>query len=91
MYVSRSSVNISRFDIIRYDIIDIDCFLVRNENHGDCDCISIFILTHGSDGGTVSASDMPYPLQSIWMQFTADNCPTLASKPKLFFIQVNDI
>lgn len=28
-----------------------------------------------------------YSVKSIWAQFTGDKCPSLAGKPKLFFIQ----
>lgn len=27
--------------------------------------------------------------EEFWTQFTAEKCPTLAGKPKMFFIQVN--
>ncbi|XP_017762123.1 PREDICTED: caspase-like [Eufriesea mexicana] len=57
------------------------------ENHKDCDCICFFILTHGSEENWVRARDVSYQIRDIWKKFTADNCPSLASKPKLFFIQ----
>lgn len=33
------------------------------------------------------AKDVMYKLENIWHYFTASACPTLAGKPKLFFIQ----
>merc|ERR1712179_556700 len=37
--------------------------------------------------GILYAYDQPYSADRLWNQFSADKCPTLAGKPKLFFIQ----
>lgn len=37
--------------------------------------------------GILYAKDTPYKPDILWSSFTADKCPTLAGKPKLFFIQ----
>lgn len=58
-------------------------------DHSDSDCLAVVLLTHGLVGDYVHAHDHPYPLQDIWRPFTADKCPSLAGKPKLFFIQVS--
>ncbi|CAL7952152.1 unnamed protein product [Xylocopa violacea] len=58
---------------------------LTREDHSDCDCISIFVLSHGEDNGKIYAKDMPYPLITIFTSLT--NCISLAGKPKLFFIQ----
>lgn len=55
-------------------------------DHSDHDCILIAILSHG-ELGYIYAKDTHYKLESIWGNFTAPKCPTLAGKPKLFFIQ----
>lgn len=83
-----------KFDIkgrvhILHFFMCIHCFSVSKENYEDCDCICIFILTHGTSGDYVYAKDYRYRLSDIWEKFTADNCRTLAGKPKLFFIQVS--
>lgn len=83
-----------KFDIkgrvyILHCFMCIHCFSVSKENYEDCDCICIFILTHGTSGDYVYAKDYRYRLSDIWEKFTADNCRTLAGKPKLFFIQVS--
>ena len=57
-------------------------------DHSRCDCFVTIILSHGNMG-TIYAYDAPYPTQKLWEPFTADRAPTLAGKPKLFFIQVN--
>jgi len=45
------------------------------------------VLSHGEQG-IIFAKDAPYkPEDNLWGRFTGDRCKTLASKPKLFFIQ----
>lgn len=55
-------------------------------DHTDNDCILVAILSHG-ELGYIYAKDAQYKLDTIWQYFTPTNCPTLAGKPKLFFIQ----
>uniref|UniRef100_A0A1B0AAY5 Caspase n=1 Tax=Glossina pallidipes TaxID=7398 RepID=A0A1B0AAY5_GLOPL len=55
-------------------------------DHSDSDCIAIAILSHGEQG-YLYAKDVMYKIDTIWHYFTAVTCPTLAGKPKLFFIQ----
>lgn len=43
-------------------------------------------MSHG-ELGYIYAKDTHYKLESIWSYFTASRCPTLAGKPKLFFVQ----
>ncbi|EDW81184.2 uncharacterized protein Dwil_GK11927 [Drosophila willistoni] len=57
-----------------------------SQDHTNSDCILVAILSHGKMG-FINAKDKEYKLDSIWSCFTADRCPTLAGKPKLFFIQ----
>lgn len=56
------------------------------EDHHDADCIFVAILSHG-EGGILYSKDQAYKPDRIWSQFTGDKCPSLAGKPKLFFIQ----
>lgn len=60
---------------------------VADEDHSRNDCLVVFVLTHGQDG-QVHAHDVTYKPSSLWNQFSADKCRTLAGKPKMFFIQV---
>ncbi|XP_002013216.2 caspase [Drosophila persimilis] len=60
--------------------------LAASQNHGDSDCILVAILSHG-EMGYIYAKDTQYKLENIWSFFTANHCPSLAGKPKLFFIQ----
>lgn len=57
------------------------------EDHSDCDCFAMAVLTHGEEADMLWAKDAPYNSKILWENFTADKCPTLAGKPKIFFIQ----
>lgn len=56
-------------------------------NHADEDCILVAVLSHG-ELGILYAKDQPYKPDRLWSHFNAEKCPTLAGKPKLFFVQV---
>jgi len=56
------------------------------EDYSDADCIFVAVLSHG-ELGILYAADHPYKPDNLWSPFTADKVPTLAGKPKLFFIQ----
>lgn len=60
---------------------------VADQDLSEHDCLAVVVLTHGEDGGRLDAKDREYDHRDLWEPFTATNCPTLASKPKLFFIQ----
>jgi caspase 7 len=57
-----------------------------NENHADADCILVAVLSHG-ELGILYSCDQPYKPDRLWGHFNAEKCPTLAGKPKLFFVQ----
>ncbi|XP_031834431.1 caspase-1 [Nomia melanderi] len=59
---------------------------VASMDHSQHDCLIVAILSHG-ELGLLYAHDTSYKPDSIWGHFTADKCPTLIGKPKLFFIQ----
>ncbi|CAB0004618.1 unnamed protein product [Nesidiocoris tenuis] len=59
---------------------------IAERDHSDCDCFVMCVLSHGEEG-IIFATDAPYKHEQIFNPFTADNCPTLAGKPKLYFIQ----
>ncbi|XP_025163216.1 caspase-1 isoform X2 [Harpegnathos saltator] len=81
------------FDVKVYDnltykeVFDVLEELGSKTDHTDNDCICIIVLTHGLQNDLISAKDAAYKTDKLWKPFTADNCPTLAGKPKLFFIQ----
>lgn len=55
-------------------------------DHSEHDCLLIAVLTHG-EMGMLYAKDTHYKPDNLWGYFTGDKCPSLAGKPKLFFIQ----
>jgi caspase-like apoptosis-related cysteine protease len=61
-----------------------DC--ATKEDHSDADCVLVSVLSHG-EMNILYGSDHGYKPERLWSYFTADKCPTLAGKPKLFFIQ----
>ncbi|XP_039273780.1 caspase-3-like isoform X2 [Styela clava] len=60
---------------------------VSKADHSNYDCFAMAILTHGDEGDILYAHDEKYHLDDITEPFMASNCPTLARKPKMFFIQ----
>lgn len=59
---------------------------VADMDHSEHDCLVVAVLSHG-ELGLLYAYDTSYKADSLWHHFTADRCPTLAGKPKMFFIQ----
>jgi len=57
-------------------------------DHSDYSCFVVIVLTHG-DESKLSAYDATYPTKNLWKPLikTDRPNPTLAGKPKLFFIQ----
>ncbi|XP_059558730.1 caspase-10 [Myotis daubentonii] len=56
-------------------------------DHADGDCFVFCFLTHGQFGAVYSSDQALIPIREIMAHFTAQQCPGLANKPKLFFIQ----
>ncbi|ENN70927.1 hypothetical protein D910_05588 [Dendroctonus ponderosae] len=55
-------------------------------DHTHHDCLFIAVLSHG-ESNIVYAKDNAYKPDILWTFFTPDRCPTLAGKPKMFFMQ----
>ena len=47
---------------------------------------TVLYRSHGNEG-TVYAYDAAYPTQKLWEPFTSNRSPSLAGKPKMFFLQ----
>ncbi|XP_076824144.1 uncharacterized protein LOC143470121 [Clavelina lepadiformis] len=60
---------------------------VAEADHSNYDCFGCAILTHGGDNDVLYARDAKMELKEFTRPFSPDNCPSLARKPKLFFIQ----
>ncbi|KFQ94804.1 Caspase-10, partial [Nipponia nippon] len=59
----------------------------RLEDHKDRDCFICCILSHGESGAIYGKDEELVSIRMIMSHFTAKQCPQLAEKPKLFFIQ----
>ncbi|KAM6398364.1 LOW QUALITY PROTEIN: caspase-10 [Pluvialis apricaria] len=57
------------------------------EDHKDRDCFICCILSHGESGAIYGKDEELVSIRTIMSHFTATQCPQLAEKPKLFFIQ----
>ena len=62
--------------------------LVSRISHLDSDCFACAILTHGASDGVLYSYDEEMKLKDFTKPFEPESCPSLAEKPKLFFIQV---
>lgn len=59
----------------------------NHPHHANGDCFVFCVLTHGKFGSVYSSDGALIPIREIMSHFTALECPNLANKPKLFFIQ----
>jgi hypothetical protein len=75
------------FVAVSFTHLNVLPFLAARSDHSDCDCFVMAVLSHG-DKGILYSYDRYYEIATMLDVFTAEKCPTLAGKPKLFFIQV---
>ncbi|XP_018647858.1 subfamily C14A unassigned peptidase (C14 family) [Schistosoma mansoni] len=61
--------------------------LGKKTNHHEYDCLVICLMSHGTIGRIYGVDGNSLSIHELTSIFTADNCPSLAGKPKLFFIQ----
>ncbi|OAD61883.1 Caspase [Eufriesea mexicana] len=59
---------------------------IAEEDHTDADCLVVVAMSHG-ESRYLHATDSTYPVELLWSTFIGNKCPSLAGKPKLFFIQ----
>ncbi|NXA05998.1 CASPA protein, partial [Sapayoa aenigma] len=59
----------------------------RLQDHKDRNCFICCILSHGESGAIYGTDEKLVSIRTIMSHFTAKQCPQLAEKPKLFFIQ----
>ena len=60
---------------------------IRREDHKRHDAFVCCILTHGKLGELAGCEGKYLRIQEILSLFTAEKCPSLRGKPKIFFIQ----
>uniref|UniRef100_A0A2K6DA02 Caspase-8 n=1 Tax=Macaca nemestrina TaxID=9545 RepID=A0A2K6DA02_MACNE len=56
-------------------------------DHSNKDCFICCILSHGDKGIIYGTDGQEAPIYELTSQFTGLKCPSLAGKPKVFFIQ----
>ncbi|XP_072033490.1 uncharacterized protein [Amphiura filiformis] len=66
-----------------YDVLD----SIRRKSHSSFDAFVCCILTHGKLGAVAGCEGQYLQIQDILSLFTAEKCPSLRGKPKIFFIQ----
>ena len=75
------------FNDLTFDRIQ-SCLGQLQENRVELSCLALFILTHGEENGVLYAYDTPFRLDKhVTPKLLPDQCPCLAGKPKLIFIQ----
>ncbi|OWF56528.1 caspase-3-like [Mizuhopecten yessoensis] len=56
------------------------------EDHNDCDCLFVVVLSHGEEG-VVFGTEGSVEVKKLFEPFKGNRCPSLAGKPKIFAIQ----
>ncbi|XP_046547079.1 caspase-8-like [Haliotis rubra] len=60
---------------------------VASVDHETFDCVVVFITAHGDDDVVFTVDDRSFCIDELASHFKPENCPSLAGKPKLFFIE----
>ncbi|XP_046391688.1 caspase-6-like [Ischnura elegans] len=58
---------------------------VALEDHRQCDCFAMAVLTHGDEMDTLKAKEGTYYTQQLYNMFNSKACASLQGKPKIFF------
>ncbi|XP_030133598.3 caspase-10 [Taeniopygia guttata] len=74
-------------DLTSGEIINLMKTWQHKQDHEDRNCFICCILSHGKSGAICGTDDRPVSIRTLMSHFTAKQCPQLAAKPKLFFIQ----
>ncbi|XP_052648917.1 caspase-10 [Harpia harpyja] len=74
-------------DLTSQEIKDLMRTWQHLQDHKDRDCFICCILSHGESGAIYGKDEELVSIRMIMSHFTAKQCPQLAEKPKLFFIQ----
>ncbi|NXO73479.1 CASPA protein, partial [Phainopepla nitens] len=74
-------------DLKSGDIINLMETWQRVQDHKDRNCFICCVLSHGKSGAIYGTDDKLVSIRKLMSHFTAKQCPQLAAKPKLFFIQ----
>lgn len=62
-------------------------YIGRKTDHSSHDAFVAVIMAHGGLGELYGVNGDAFPVHQLTLNFTTEKCPSLAGKPKLFFIQ----
>ena len=62
-------------------------YYAQGVDHRNYDCFVCCILSHGAENQLYGVNGRLIDIKALTSCFKARNCPTLKTKPKLFFIQ----
>ncbi|KAM7538965.1 hypothetical protein Aperf_G00000058650 [Anoplocephala perfoliata] len=62
-------------------------YIGRKTDHSSYDAFVAVIMAHGGLGELYGVNGDAFPVHQLTLNFTTEKCPSLAGKPKLFFIQ----
>ncbi|XP_026647412.2 caspase-10 isoform X1 [Zonotrichia albicollis] len=74
-------------DLTSGEVINLMETWQRVPDHKDRNCFICCILSHGKSGAIYGTDEKLVSIRVLTSHFTAKQCPQLAAKPKLFFIQ----
>lgn len=77
--IARNNMTVKQMKLIFEDI--------SADDHTNNDGFVCVILSHGDDGGIIYGTDDKIPLDDLISYILPNKCPSLAGKPKLFFVQ----
>ncbi|XP_063602963.1 caspase-1-like isoform X1 [Penaeus indicus] len=64
------------------------CKYAYDIDHSDCDALVVIFMSHG-ERKNLYGRDGAFKEDVLFNEFLADRCPTLAGKPKIFFIDAS--
>ncbi|KAL3853862.1 hypothetical protein ACJMK2_013161 [Sinanodonta woodiana] len=76
-----------RLDQTDHEIYQLMSFMSKKIDHSGFDCFVCCVLSHGSEGNVFGTNGIEVPIINLTGFFLSTNCPSLAGKPKVFFIQ----
>ena len=73
-----------------YSVNEIRSKIFEIQRFENLSCLALFILTHGEENGLLFGRDTNYRLnRDIVQELLPKQCPGLAGKPKMIFVQVS--
>ncbi|XP_053521082.1 caspase-8 [Artibeus jamaicensis] len=88
----RATFSMLHFEIVQYKDFTAKKIcealeVYQSKDHNNKDCFICCILSHGDKGIIYGSDGQEAPIHELTSYFTSSKCPSLAGKPKIFFIQ----